>query len=426
MEHGVEPITRLIIQLAFILATAKLFGEVFQRWFKMPPVLGELGAGIVIGPFALGGIDIPWIGALFAQTNNLVHGVESVAMPIPDALWSIAQIGSIVLLFVAGLETNLGQFLKYAKSASIVAVGGVVLPFMLGIFLTVWFGFADGLTDVRALFVGVVMTATSIGITVRVMGDLNRLGTPEGVTILGAAVLDDVVGILMLTVVIGISSTGEFAASSVGITVVKTFGFWIALTCIGLLLSRHISNFLDKFKVAGATLVLSLAIAFLAAALSKSVGLEFIIGAFSIGLALSGTELAHRLESQLSAVYAVLVPIFFVVMGMMVDFGSMGEVWQFGLVISMAAVIGKVGGSGLPAFFAGFNRLGAIRIGVGMLPRGEVALVMGGIGMSAGLLDPGLYGVAILMTIITTAIAPPMLALLFRSDVSGVRTESVT
>jgi Kef-type K+ transport system membrane component KefB len=148
-----------------------------------------------------------------------------------------------------------------------------------------------------------------------------------------------------------------------------------------------------------------------------------IIGAFSMGLALSGTELAHRLDEPLKAVYAALVPVFFVVMGMLVNVTSLGSVWQFGLVLTGFAVLGKVAGSGLPALLAGFNRRGAWRIGVGMLPRGEVALIMAGIGISKGVLGQDLYGVSIMMTIITTALAPPLLAVLFRSGGSGVRTK---
>ena len=424
METDAESVTRLIFQLAVILTAAKLGGELLQRFLRMPDVLGELGVGIIIGPFALGGVDIPGLGPLFEHVSGSVEGAEGFSIPVPEPLWAIAQIGSIVLLFVAGLETNLRQFLRYARPATIVALGGVVLPFGFGVALTVLFGFAEGFTDVKALFIGAVMTATSIGITVRVLGDLRRLGTPEGVTILGAAVLDDVVGILILTVVLGISSTGEFSPGSAGLVALKTFGFWIALTGIGILLSGHISSLLGKFQVSGASLALALALAFLAAALAESFGLAMIIGAFSIGLALSGTELAHRLEEPLGAVYSFLVPIFFVVMGMLVDFSSMGGVWAFGLVITAAAVVGKVGGSGVPALLAGFNRRGAWRIGVGMLPRGEVALIMAGIGISEGVLGPDLYGVAILMTIVTTAVAPPILTLSFRSDASGVRSES--
>ena len=423
MEHSAEAVTRLVFQLAAILAAAKLVGEVFERYLKMPAVLGELAAGIAIGPFALGAIDIPGVGPLFQGVAG-----EGLAIPVSVELWSIAQVGAIVLLFSAGLETDLRQFLRYARPATLVAAGGVVIPFVFGAGLTVLFGYADSLTDVKALFIGALLTATSIGITVRVLGDLRRLSTPEGVTILGAAVLDDVLGILVLTIVVGIDATGEISLSSTGLVALKTFGFWIGLTGIGILLARHISNLFDKFRVSGAALSLALALAFLSAGLAESFGLAMIIGAFSIGLALSGTDLAHRLEEPLRAVYAALVPVFFVVMGMLVDLSSLGSVGvlAFGAVITVFAVVGKVGGSGLPALFAGFNRKGAWRIGIGMLPRGEIALIMAGIGFSSGVLGQDLYAVAILMTIVTTAVAPPVLAIAFRGETSGTRTKSST
>ena len=339
-----------------------------------------------------------------------------------EPLWAIAQVGSIVLLFMAGLETDLRQFLRYARPATLVAIGGVVLPFVFGDALTVAFGYAESFGDVKALFIGAVMTATSIGITVRVISDLRRLGTPEGVTVLGAAVLDDVVGILILTVVVGLADTGDVSATSIGLVALKSIGFWLALTGIGILASRHISRFLQSLRVSGAAVALSLALAFLAAGLAESFGLAMIIGAFSIGLALSDTDLAHKLEKPLMAVYAALVPIFFVVMGMLVDVRALGGVIVFGIALTALAVIGKVAGSGLPALLVGFNRRGSWRIGVGMLPRGEVALIMAGIGVSSGVLNSDLYGVAILMTIITTALAPPILAISFRGGESGLRS----
>ena len=425
MEEISENVTRLVIQLAIILAAAKVGGEVAERFLKTPAVLGELTAGIIIGPFALGGVDFPAVGALFAHVPEAIEGAEAFTIPVSEPLWAIAQVGSIVLLFVAGFETDLRLFLRYARPASIVAVGGVVLPFAFGVVITVLFGYADDFGDLKALFIGAVLTATSIGITVRVLGELGQLGSPEGITILGAAVLDDVIGILVLTVVVGLGDTGEFSVSSVGWVAFKTLGFWIALTGIGVLLSRQISNLLMGFKVTGAAVGLALALAFLAAGLAETFGLAMIIGAFSIGLALSGTELAHRLEEPLNGLYAGLVPIFFVVVGMLVDLGSLGGIWAFGLLITAFAVVGKVAGSGLPALLAGFNRRGAWRIGVGMMPRGEVALIMAGIGISKGIIGEDLYGVAIIMTLVTTALAPPILALSFRNQASGSRAPSL-
>jgi Kef-type K+ transport system membrane component KefB len=425
MEHGTEAITRLVFQLGVILFAAKLAGEVCERYLKVPSVLGELTAGIIIGPFALGGLDIPGLGALFEHVESVAEQ-GGFSIPVSEGLWSIAQVGSIILLFTAGLETDLRQFLRYAGPAAVVATGGVVLPFVLGVAVTVALGFADSASDPRALFIGAISTATSIGISVRVLGDLRRLDTPEGVTIIAAAVLDDVIGIIILTVVVGISVTSEFSASSVSLIALKTLGFWVVLTGAGILLSRRISNILGKFQVSGAALALALGLAFFSAALAESFGLAMIIGAFSMGLALSGTELAHRLDGPLRGVYAATVPIFFVVMGTLVDVTSLGNVWVFGLALTGVAVIGKVAGSGVPALFAGFNRQGAFRIGIGMLPRGEVALIMAGIGASQGIIGSDLFGVSIIMTVVTTVLAPLILSRSFSSGASGARVKTAT
>ena len=422
MEHSAEDIVRLVLQLAVILIAAKLSGEICERFLKIPPVLGELGAGILIGPFALGGVDIPGLGSLFEDLHSAASGTEGFTLPISESLWSLAQIGAIILLFTAGLETNLRQFVKYAGPASIVAVGGSVVPFILGAAVTVAFGYADGFGDPKALFVGAIFTATSIGISVRVLGDLRRLDTAEGVTILAAAVLDDVLGILILTVVLAIAVEGEFSASSTGLIALKTIGFWVALTGLGVLLSKRISDLFGRFRVSGAAMGLALGLAFLASALAEMFGLAMIIGAFSIGLALSGTDLAHRLEEPLRGVYAALIPVFFVVMGMLVDVTALGGVWQFGIAATALAIIGKVVGSGIPSLFTGFNLVGAWRIGIGMLPRGEVALIMAGIGVGAGVIRQELFGVAIIVTVVTTMLAPLVLARSFQEGVSGLRS----
>ena len=416
MEHSAENITRLVIQLGIILFAAKIGGEICVRFLKIPAVLGELGAGIAIGPFALGGLAILNLGPLFEPVSS------GVAIPVSESLFAISQIGAIILLFMAGLETNLRQFLRYSGPASAVAVGGVILPFVLGVTATVLLGFADGFGDPKALFIGIVLTATSIGITVRVLSDLRTLDTPEGITILAAAVLDDVLGILMLTILVGMAATGAFSIGGIGLAAAKTLGFWLALTGIGVLLAGHISRLFDRFRVSGAAVGLALALAFLAAGLAESFGLAMIIGAFSIGLALSGTPLAHRLEEPLLGVYAALVPIFFVVTGMMVDVASLGAVWVFGVVLTAIAVVGKLVGCGIPSLFVGFNRHGAWRIANGMLPRGEVALIMAGIGVTSGIIGADLFGVSIIMTIVTTVLAPIILSKAFGNGIPGTRS----
>ena len=242
---------------------------------------------------------------------------------------------------------------------------------------------------------------------------------------MAAAVVDDVLGILVLTIIVGMSAPDE-KISIAGVTLigVKAVGFWLALMVGGILGSKYISRVLESFRGTGSALALALAIAFLAAGLAESFGLAMIIGAYSIGLALSGTSVARRIEEPIMSVYHALVPIFFVVMGMMVDVESMGSVIVFGLIISLLAIISKVVGSGVPAMATGFNRVGSWRIGIGMLPRGEVALIIAGIGLSRGIIGSDIFGVAILMTVITTLLAPIILVPAFNNGGPGRREDS--
>ncbi len=339
-------------------------------------------------------------------------------------MWAVAQIAAVILLFSAGLETNLRQFMKYAGPASLIAIGGVLIPFACGVYGTIWFGFADSFSDPKALFMGAILTATSVGITARVLSDIKHLDSAEGVTVLAAAVLDDVLGILVLTVVVGISESGEVSLSDVAIVGGKAVGFWIALTGIGILLSKYISIFLDSFRVPGAAIALALSLALLAAGLAESFGLAMIIGAYSMGLSLSGTKIAHRLEEPMRAVYNALVPIFFVVMGMLVDIPAMKGVLIFGAVITGLAVMSKVIGSAIPALMTGFTKWGSWRIGIGMLPRGEVALIIAGIGLSRGIVGSDLFGVSIMMTVVTTLVAPIILVPAFKNNKEGRRSSA--
>ncbi|MBI4307774.1 MAG: cation:proton antiporter [Chloroflexi bacterium] len=423
MEHDLTArVTRLVFELAIILAAAKLAGEVCQRYLKVPPVLGELVAGVAIGPYALGALPVPGLGPLFPPLAA-APGAPAL-VPVSSELYAIAQIASIALLFVAGLETDHRQFFRYAGPATLVAAGGVITPFVLGNVATVFFGFARSFTDPHALFMGAILTATSVGITARVLADLGRMDSPEGVTVLGAAVIDDVLGILVLTIVVGIVSSGSVSLAGVGEVAAKAVLFWVVLTGLGFLLSQYISRFFLSFRTAGAALGLALAVAFLASGLAESFGLAMIIGAYSIGLALSDTPLRHHIEVSIQGFYHALVPVFFVVMGMLVNVQATTGALLFGVVITLLAIIGKVLGCGGPSLAVGFNARGALRVGVGMLPRGEVALIVAGVGLTRGVVNETLFGVAILMTLVTTLLAPPLLMSAFKAGGSGRRSSA--
>jgi len=423
----VEEVAHLVLLLAFIILAAKLAGEMVQRFASLPSVLGELGAGILIGPFALGGIEIGSLGPLFEVPKAIDDLGKSIAVitPVSPELFFVAQIAAIILLFQAGLETNRAQFFRWVKPATAVAAGGVIVPFAFGFMATIALGFAslDSTQEMLpALFVGAIMTATSVGITARVLSDIRRLDTPEGTTVLAGAVVDDVLGILILAVVIGIADTGEVSITEISIIAAKAIGFWLGLLIIGSLLATRISNVFLWFRSPGVLVGLALFLAFLASAVAEIYfGLAMIIGAYTIGLALSDTELKHRIEEPMIQIGHFIVPVFFVVIGMQVDLGAMRGAITFGIVLSILGILSKVIGSGLPALAVGFNRRGAYRIAIGMLPRGEVALIIAGIGLSAGVIGQDVFGVAILMTIVTTLIAPILLVPAFTAGGSGLR-----
>jgi Kef-type K+ transport system membrane component KefB len=425
VEHGpAEAAGRLVLELSLILFAAKVGGELAERVLKQPAVLGELAAGMLIGPYALGALSLPLVGQLFPRPAP-EQGVALV--PVSSELWAIGQLAAVILLFVAGLETDFGKFLRFGPAAGLVGAGGIIFPFLFGVAATVMFGLASSPFEPSALFMGAIMTATSVGITARVLGDLRRLDSPEGVTILGAAVIDDVLGILVLAIVVGLATSGVVSPAEIGLVGGKALGFWLGLTIISAVLAGRVARAYLAFQSDGALIGLTLAMAFLSAYLAQSFGLALIIGAYSAGLAFSRTPIGTLLEEPLRAVYHAVVPIFFVLMGMLVDLGAMLSILGFGSAITLLAIVGKVAGCAAPALVVGFNRLGAVRVGLGMLPRGEVALIIAGAGLTSGAIKSDLFGVSVMMTLVTTALAPVLLVPLFRRQASGWRaTEKAT
>ncbi len=423
-EHG-ESITHrmmiLMLQLALIIIAARIGGEIFERFLKQPAVLGELAAGMLIGPYALG----PYLGVLgIGPLFPLLDG----SFPVSGELYGIATVASIILLFMVGLETDFYKFMRYAGPGAAVGVGGVLGSFITGDLIYVWYS-GDSFMSPAALFMGTVSTATSVGITARVLSEKKKLDSAEGTTILAGAVIDDVLGILILAVVGGVAAAAAMGDGngvnwlSIGLIAVKAFGFWLVATVLGILVSGKLASFMLSFRTAGAPVALGVGFALLMAGIAESFGLAMIIGAYSMGLSLSKEEISHLLETKLRPLYACFVPVFFAVMGMLVNFEAMLNAVWFGLLYSVIAVFSKVLGSGLPCFFVGFNLLGSTRIGIGMLPRGEVALIVAGVGISQGYIGQDMFGVVIMMTLITTVIAPPVLVRLFSIQKTGVKGE---
>ncbi|MDR1863336.1 MAG: cation:proton antiporter [Treponema sp.] len=415
-----ELMSELVLQLGIIIFAVRICGRLVKR-IGIPPVLGELLAGVVIGPYALGGIPLP----------GFPHGLfplgEASGIAVSPELYAFATVASIILLFASGLETDLGLFLRYSVAGGVIGIGGVIFSFGLGaltgvVLLRVPF------MDPRCLFLGVLSTATSVGITARILSDQKKMDSPEGVTILAAAVFDDVLGIIALAVVLGIVallSGGQGTLTAAGILTIagKAFGIWLGFTALGLIFSKHIAAFLKLFKHSFDFSVLALGIALLLAGVFEKQGLAMIIGAYIAGLSLSKTDIAAVIQERIHGLYEFFVPVFFAVMGMMVNVREIisPRVLIFGAVYTFTAIAAKIVGCGGPALLLGFNGKGALRIGAGMVPRGEVALIIAGIGIASGILDNQLFGVIILMTLITTLASPPLLNAFLRTPGAGTR-----
>ena len=415
--------TTLIFQISIIIFAVKIFGSIAEK-LGFPSVIGELLSGVVIGPFALGAIPLP----------GFPHGlfpVYSDSLAVTPELYGFAMVASIILLFNSGLETDLGLFLRYSVRGGIIGISGVVFSFIFGA-VTCMAVLHTHFWDERCLFFGIMSTATSVGITARIISDRKKMDSPEGVTTLAAAVFDDVLGIVLLAIVMGLvaavnqsGSGSHLDANAILNIAVRAFGIWLGLSALALICSKSIAFLLKKFRSSYDFSIFAFGIAMLLAGIFEKQGLAMIIGAYITGLALSRTDIAPIILDRLEGVTAFLVPLFFCVMGMMVHVAKLfdAHVLLFGLVYTVACILGKLIGCGWPALYLGFNMHGALRIGCGMVPRGEVALIIAGIGITAGILDEQLFGVVIMMTLVTTIIAPPALSIILMSKQRGTRKE---
>ncbi|MBN2450286.1 MAG: cation:proton antiporter [Lentisphaeria bacterium] len=413
-----ERMTALVLQLGAILIAARLGAFVCRRWLRIPDVLGELGAGILLGPHLLG-----------SRIGLFPVPVAGASMPFSAELYGIATLAAILLLYLAGLETDIALFLRYSVVGSAVGMGGVAVSFVFGNVVAVWTGLAPGYLSPAALFLGAISTATSVGITARVLSQRNRMDSPEGVTILSGAVVDDVLGIIVLAVVVGMCRRGETAVGirwdAIAWIALKALGFWALCTGVGLLLSRRISKVLEWFGSPQTMATLSLGMALLLAGFAEKANLAMIIGAYIMGLSLSRVDTAHELRERLEPVCETLVAVFFTVMGMMVNLREVVPVLGVGVLYTLVGMGAKILGCGGPAWATRFNLRGALRVGVGMLPRGEVTLLMAGVGLAGGFITQEIFGVAVLMTLLCSLAAPLLMTRLFDHQ-PGVRRAAGT
>lgn len=409
---------QLAVQVGVILFAARVGNILFTK-LRLPSVLGELCAGVAIGPYALG--QLPWW---------VFQAFPGSSVGVSPELYGLCTIASIVLLFLVGAETDLKMFMRYSAVGSLVGVGGVAVSFATGAACGAYFLNLPW-DSPACIFLGVMSTATSVSITARILSERRKLDSQEGVTILAGAVIDDVLGIIMLAIGMGMIAAqqrgGGVAWGDIGVIAGKSFGIWLGATVVGVLVSRWVARALRPCGSRGEVAVLTLGVALLVGGAFEQAHLAMIIGAYVTGLSFSRTDMGVMIQEKLHGLYQFLVPIFFAVMGMMVDVTRLAEpsVLRMGLAYTAVAVLAKVVGCGLPTLLFGFNGVGALRVGLGMVPRGEVALIIAGIAGSSGLLDPEtsaeVLGVAVMMTLLTTLVAPPLLVGAFALPWPGLR-----
>ncbi|GAC40821.1 cation:proton antiporter [Paenibacillus popilliae] len=375
-----------ILYLALILLCTKVAGDISVR-LGQPAVLGKLIVGILVGPAVLG-----WI-----EKDSFIT--------------QVSEIGVLLLMFIAGLETDVDQLRKNWKSAFTVAVGGIILPFIGGYGAAIAFGFSSN----YALFFGVIFCATSVSISVQVLKEMNKLNSREGTTILGAAVVDDVLVVILLAFIMSI--VGQGGDVSLGMLVGKKLLFFAITFVAGWLVVPRVMKWLAPLKVTEAVISAALITCFAFSYFAEWMQMAGIIGAFAAGIAVSLTPYKHDVEDKVEPVaYSIFVPVFFVSIGLNVSFEGIGS--QLGLlaVITIIAIVTKLAGGWLGARVTGFDSRSSLAIGAGMISRGEVALIIAATGLQSGLLQPEYFTSIIIMVIITTLVTPPMLKLLFKSD----------
>ncbi|KAM3113628.1 cation:proton antiporter [Phormidesmis sp. 146-33] len=419
----------VLLSLVAVYLASKLGGEICAR-IDLPPVLGELVGGVAIGVSALhllvfstGGSNAS--GSLIMQMLQMSAHVSPAELNATFAAQSevisvLAEIGVVILLFEIGLESDLKELLRVGPQAAIVACVGVALPFAMGTagLMTIF-----AVPAVPAIFAGAALTATSIGITARVLSELQRLSSKEGQIIVGAAVLDDVLGIIVLAVVAGLAKTGEVQVGNIVYLIISAAVFLVGSLWLGLLLNPFLISLVNELRTRGQLLIVSLVFAFLLSYIAVVIQLEAILGAFAAGLILADTEKRKELREQIEPIADMLVPIFFVVVGARTDVSVLNPFVasnREGLIMATFLIIVAIAGKVVTGFTLwGQPDLNKLAIGVGMIPRGEVGLVFAAIGATSGVLSESLQAAIVVMVIFTTFIAPPLLRVVFSKEASS-------
>src|SRR5215207_2733254 len=389
----------IVITLAILLFTAKLFAELFHR-IKMPVVLGELLAGIVVGPFALGALP-------------LVDGEPLVVLD--ETVRHIGEISAIVILFIAGLEITPREFLRGGAASFTVGSLGVVVPFFVGYYVFTAFG----LEALEAMLIATALTATSIAITIQVLTELGKMQTKEARLILGAAIVDDILAIAALSVVTTMVQTGNITPDIIDITflILKILGLFAVLLIGAVIVIPKVLHVERLWRSEGSIEGITTAAFFGVAGIAAFIGLSPIVGAFSVGMAVASTRVIKQVEEYVSKLGIIFAPLFFAIIGAQVDLRGINiEVLYLSGIIIAIAIITKLIGCGLPALIFLKEKTNAIKVGIGMISRGEVGLIVAGVGVSSGALSTDIYTIVIIMVAVTTVITPVWLKMVYRKD----------
>jgi Kef-type K+ transport system membrane component KefB len=391
MPHVADP---FLLTLLVIFVWAKLFGELFER-MGLPAVLGEILAGVAMGPFAL-------------STVVLTPSVQS-----------IAELGAIFLLFAVGLEIQPRELVNVGRTSLGVALAGVLVPFFSGFLYVV----LRGDSPKEATFVATAMVATSVGITARVMGDMNVLHARAAKIILAAAVFDDIIGMLLLAVVAGLASSAGVEWKELTVLCAEAVAFAVFMVFIAPRIIRRMHGRLHHVSSRNAALIIALAICLGLSVMAEKIGMAAIVGAFFAGLAFAEFAPDLGLRPQVGAISEFLSPFFFFVMGAQMNLYSLTPRAAVAVVvISLLAIFSKVIGCGLPLLPEGWRT--ALKVGVGMTPRGEVGLIVALIGLNAKMISEAYYAIVIVMIAVTTLVAPPLLRMLFQYPAFADATET--
>jgi len=398
-----------IIVVGILLFAAKLMAELFLR-LRLPIVLGELLAGMIIGPFAL--------GAFLVYEGNLL-------VQINDNIIVLGQIGAIVILFMAGLEMTPKEFIKGGKASFTIAIAGVVLPFFAGLIVFQMFGFGA----LESMMIATALTATSIAISIQVLSEFGKIKSAEARLIIGAAVVDDILAIAILSVVTSLGAEGELGdidIVDVTFTILKVLGFFaIMLIAAVFIIPRVVTPRL--WKARGSIEGIATASFFGAAALAGLIGLSPIVGAFAVGMALSTSRVFEKIEGFIRRIGLIFAPLFFSIIGAQVDFRGINlEVMMLSGIIIAIAVVTKYFGCGLPAWFFLKDKTKGMRVGIGMISRGEVGLIVAGVGLGAGVLSSSVYSTIVIMVAATTIITPIWLKMDYRKELTKEKKNSKT